>query len=492
MVKEAKETVTKINSPKKRKALLISSVFILSLLVISSSTVLWFFMNSFLYHVKAPSTKETISSDKINSFIHQGHEKKNYRGLYDKTGNRIQLRGINAGNILLQEGWMSPFAVNPKKNEDGTIAKDKDNNVLYPEFTEEDFRIGLSSNENLKNKQNEMMDYYYKSFFSEEDFRIVKDELKFNCIRLPFYWRNLLNEERGNFYRKPEKEAFNYLDWFISEARKNNLYVILDLHGAPYSQNGYEHSGLIPENNEDPGFWSSKEAMDAVVDLWNYVSEHYAKPENKILSESIASYDLLNEPQMKKDTPEPKECFDYQDKIYKSLRERNDQHLITIECMWDPSVSPNPSTYNWENIMYEYHYYNWGNVPLAAYKAYFDMRAIGKDYDVPIYIGEFTCFEDTKIWKDTLVDWFDERFYNWTIWNYKTISQGWWTSSWGVYTATLNLNIKNEELKCNVSTCTEEEFKLACEKIKTEKCITGTLKKVIDAYNTSSWEKIIK
>ena len=29
------------------------------------------------------------------------------RSLYDAKGNRLHLRGINAGQILLQEGWMS-------------------------------------------------------------------------------------------------------------------------------------------------------------------------------------------------------------------------------------------------------------------------------------------------------------------------------------------------------------------------------------------------
>ena len=41
------------------------------------------------------------------------------KSLYDADGNRLQLKGINAGQILLQEGWMSPFALEPLKNEDG-------------------------------------------------------------------------------------------------------------------------------------------------------------------------------------------------------------------------------------------------------------------------------------------------------------------------------------------------------------------------------------
>ena len=42
------------------------------------------------------------------------------RALYDAQGQLLQLNGINAGQILVQEGWMSPFALEPLKNEDGT------------------------------------------------------------------------------------------------------------------------------------------------------------------------------------------------------------------------------------------------------------------------------------------------------------------------------------------------------------------------------------
>jgi vancomycin permeability regulator SanA len=59
------------------------------------------------------------------------------KSLYDAAGNRLQLKGINAGQILLQEGWMSPFALEPLKNEDGSYVKDADGNIQYPEFTEE-------------------------------------------------------------------------------------------------------------------------------------------------------------------------------------------------------------------------------------------------------------------------------------------------------------------------------------------------------------------
>lgn len=37
------------------------------------------------------------------------------RSLYDLNGNRLILEGVNFGNIFLQEGWLSPFAIEPLK-----------------------------------------------------------------------------------------------------------------------------------------------------------------------------------------------------------------------------------------------------------------------------------------------------------------------------------------------------------------------------------------
>ncbi len=469
-------------SKKRKKAWKIVGIVFAAIFLSLGLLIGWFFLNSASYRVSEPLSTDSVPS--VDSLVHQGREKGTERGIYDGQGQRIQLRGVNAGNLLVQESWMSPFALEPETDAEGEYVKDKDGNITYPYFTEEDFRNGLNSNPNLVGKVDELMNYYYDSYFSDEDFRIIHDDLKFNCIRLPFYWRNILiQNEDGTFARRSEEEAFGYLDRFISRAAAHDIYVIPDLHGVPYSQSGYEHSGIFTDK---PGYWDSEEAIAATVDIWKYVSEHYSKPENRTLSEAIAAYDLLNEPQTKKGTPEAKICFDVQNRMYQAIRNNGDNHLITIEVMWDPNVAPDPANYGWTNIMYQYHHYNWGRVAVPAFKAYMDMRQLGKDFDVPIYIGEFTCFEDEEVWRSTLVNWYDNRYYNWTIWSYKIATTGWWTSSWGVYTCALNLKSSQGETKLNVSTCTEKEFKKVCDKMKTSVCKTGTLKKVIDAYN-SEW-----
>jgi len=396
------------------------------------------------------------------------------RSLYDAEGNHLQLQGINAGQILLQEGWMSPFALEPLKNEDGSFVKDGGDNIQYPEFSEEEFREGLKSNPNLAAYDlDELMEYYWRCFFTEEDFRIIKEDLQLNTIRLPFYYLNILNEDLS---LKSEEEAFAYLDWFISCAAEQELYVILDLHGAPGSQSGYEHSGTA---TREAGLWKSEENVTATVALWDFVSEHYvnSRPD---LGKWIATYDILNEPTYTYKGITTKQCWDVFDRVYDVIRENGDRHVITFCCCWDFAALPDPADYGWENVQYQYHWYNWRHdlLPYDLFYAYQDLSNIGRDYDVPVLIGEFTAFEDREAWAEML-SLYDQRNYSWTIWNYKTTVTGWWTSSWGVYTCQLKFITENEDLKCNVATCTYDEFIAACEKTRTENCVTATLYDVI-------------
>ncbi len=399
------------------------------------------------------------------------------RSLYDADGNRLQLIGINAGQILLQEGWMSPFALEPLKNEDGSYIKDGDGNIQYPEFSEEEFRAGLKANPNLQGYDlEELMRSYWDCFFTEEDFRIIKEDLGLNTIRLPFYYLNILNED---LTLKSEEEAFAYLDWFVSNAAKQGLYVVLDLHGAPGSQNGYEHSGA---KDRVAGLWTSEENVNATIALWDFISRHYTETAPE-LGQWIATYDILNEPTYTYKGTTNKKCWEVFDKIYDAIRDNRDDHVITMAGCWDFGALPDPADYGWENVQYEYHWYNWwsGLLPYDLFYMYQDLFNLGRDYDVPVLIGEFTLFEDRARWESQLAL-FDERNYSWTIWNYKTTVTGWWTSSWGVYTAQMKAVTENEDLKCNVATCTYDEFIATCELTRTENCATGTLYDVLMKY----------
>jgi hypothetical protein len=111
-----------------------------------------------------------------------------------------------------------------------------------------------------------------------------------------------------------------------------------------------------------------------------------------------------------------------------------------------------------------------------------DMKNMGRDYDVPVYIGEFTYFEDKDAWKGGL-SLFDSRNYSWTIWNYKAVATGDWTTSWGVYTLKLGLSDKESDhkTKVDVSKATYTELSAMIASTATANCVTGTTYDIIQA-----------
>ena len=64
----------------------------------------------------------------------------------------------------------------------------KDNYIQYEKFAEKQFREAIKGNTNFANyKVEDVVEYFAKSFFSENDFVIVKEDLKMNLKLLLFY-----------------------------------------------------------------------------------------------------------------------------------------------------------------------------------------------------------------------------------------------------------------------------------------------------------------
>ena len=403
----------------------------------------------------------------------------NNRSLYDKNGNLLRLKGVNAGNLLVTEGWISPYSCGAELNDDGTPHTDRDGNVTYPELNQEETLEGFASNPNLTDAQREeLWDIYRKHWFSDADFTRIKEEFNMNAIRLPFYWRNILNENAdGTYSRKSEAEAFTYLDHFVEQCGKNNVYCILDLHGAVKTQNGYEHSGSESEEM----LWDDEVAIAATADLWKYVAEHYKDNE---LGEYIATYDLLNEPCGNYHGATQDNCYPVFNRLYQAIRETGDNHVITIEGCWTYDKFINPSKYNWQNIQYEIHMYNWSNSGRTD-QQYFDqmeLTRIGHDWNVPYYVGEFTCFgDDYEVW-DRWLSFFDRLGYSWTLWTYKKVVVGWWNDNWGLYNYRLYLNNQTHEQKLDLRNATYAELKKCFEEGNTTNCYITTSAKHIQKY----------
>ena len=354
-----------------------------------------------------------------------GYVKASGTNLYDGDGNLLQLKGVNLGNWFIQEFWMGASAV----------SSDYETGI----YTQLRGDAAMRSNPNLTEEQIAQLNaLYLDTYIQESDFEIIAS-LGMNVVRIPFTWFNLTTD--GSTLRE---NAFEKLDWAVSMCEKYGLYAILDLHGAVGSQNQDFHSG------DDAQFhlYDSEENMARTCSLWEQIAEHYKG------SKTVAAYDLLNEPRRAVGKFGGKINFDFYDRLYKTVRAVDADHLIMIECFSFPVNGARLNGYDWENICMEYHIYNHTPLSQKTCLNFYKVLHNFMRFRTPVYIGEWNAFEKESEWRDSFA-WFDQLGWSFTSWTYKADKYIYQTRfpnfcNWGLY----ELNLEPVEL----DTATYEEI----------------------------------
>ena len=339
-----------------------------------------------------PSRPETISDP-------TGFVKAEGTNIYDGDGNLLLLKGVNLGNWFQPEHYMN--IANVEGFETGV-------------FTQQRAMDAMEANPLLTDEQiAELYDIYMTAYMSEADFANIAD-LGLNCVRIPFSYRNLTDED-GNL----KEDAFKYLDRAIDMCEQYGLYAILDLHGAYGSQNQDFHSG----DDTQLALYTSDENRAKTIALWQTLAERYKD------RSSVAGYDLLNECRREYNKYGGKVNTDFYDELYQAIREIDPNHMLFIGYFTFPIHGVSPSHYGWENVCVEYHIYN--NVPVSQktclmfYKMLHNLNCGG----YPVFIGEFNAWSEESDWQDTY-DYFENLGWSYASWAYKCNS---WSYTYGAY-----------------------------------------------------------
>ena len=190
----------------------------------------------------------------------------------------MPIRGINVGGWLSLEPFITPSLFNYQSN-----LKIVDEYSLTQ-------HLGPS-------QAAKTLEKHYSSFINEQSFVEIQ-AAGFDHVRIPYsYWA--ITTYPGDPY--VAKISWRYLLRGIEYARKYGLRVNLDLHGAPGSQNGWNHSGrqgVIGWLNGTDGNLNAQRTLD----LHDQISTFFAQPRYKNV---IAIYGLVNEPKMTKLPVEP-------------------------------------------------------------------------------------------------------------------------------------------------------------------------------------------
>jgi endoglucanase len=282
------------------------------------------------------------------------------RNIVNANGQTVVLKGMNLGGYMVMEPWMCPA-------DSGGLPDS------YSVMSELDSRFGVAEEQTLIRD-------YEQAWITTQDFVNIKNA-GFNVVRVPVWWGNFwpLASQTSSTWRS---DAFTQLDWIVSQAAAQGIYVIIDMHGVVGGQSTSDDTGQQNQNQ----YWTNTNDQGNTAWMWWEIANHYNG------NATVAGYDLLNEPM---NAPNDADVISAFASLYTSVRSADPNHMIIIEgCFdqWDWAMLPSPSSKGWTNVVYEMHEYQW-NTTQAAVNAgsqnevnEFNNYA---SYNVPDYIGEW-------------------------------------------------------------------------------------------------------
>ncbi|ESZ99005.1 glucan 1,3-beta-glucosidase precursor [Sclerotinia borealis F-4128] len=175
---------------------------------------------------------------------------------FDYNGGKV--RGVNLGGWFVLEPWITPSLFYGSWVDEYTLTQ----------------TLGKSASQNLLNA-------HWATWITQHDFNEIAS-VGLNHVRIPIgYWA--LNPLPGDPYVQGQLQ---YLDQAIGWARQAGLKVILDVHGAPGSQNGFDNSG-----RKGPVTWTQGDTTKQTLAAIQSLAYRYAPA-----TDVVTGIELLNEP----------------------------------------------------------------------------------------------------------------------------------------------------------------------------------------------------
>ncbi len=303
--------------------------------------------------------------------------------IYDGNGKEIVLRGVGLGNWLLPEGYMWKFYTKcdrPRRIE--ALILDLVGEARAQEFWE----------------------IFRDTFITEADIEKIARE-GYNSIRLPINYR-IIQDEKGELIEK----GIAYVDRAIEWCAKYNIYVVLDLHGAPGGQTG---TNIDDSLSDLPELFVDEKNRSLTIKLWTDLAKRYC---DEVI---VAGYDLLNEPLPNWFSAYNEEVMPLYQEITRAIRAVDSHHMIILEGVhwstdWSIFECLEGGSFD-DNYMLEFHKY-WSNPDTESILPYLEKRKL---LNVPIFMGEGG--ENNKPWYCGVFQMYEDLNISWNFWTWKKL-----------------------------------------------------------------------
>ncbi|KAG2187283.1 hypothetical protein INT44_004968 [Umbelopsis vinacea] len=181
------------------------------------------------------------------------------------------IRGVNLGGWLVLEPFITPSIFEQFDPSEGVIDEWTLSEKLGPD------------------EAKRQIQEHYETFVTEEDFKKIA-QMGINHVRIPTgHWA--VNPIEGEPF--VPNIAWDYLLKGIQWARKYGIRVMVELHTAPGSQNGWNHSGRVGTigwlNGTKQGYENAALTIDTVVPM----VEFFSRPQ---WANVVTMFGVLNEP----------------------------------------------------------------------------------------------------------------------------------------------------------------------------------------------------
>ncbi|KAK7685287.1 hypothetical protein QCA50_011650 [Cerrena zonata] len=197
---------------------------------------------------------------------------------------RDQIRGVNLGGWLVLEPFIVPALYEKYQNVTSNPA------IPGGQAVDEWTLSVAMTNDTSEGGGLSQLEDHYRTFITEQDFAQIAGA-GLNWVRLPIpYWA--IDTWPGEPFLS--KTAWKYVLLALQWARKYGLRMYLEIHTAPGSQNGYNHSGRSGPINFLNGPMGIANAQ-RVLDYMRIVAEFISQEQYK---DVVQMFGVLNEPLM--------------------------------------------------------------------------------------------------------------------------------------------------------------------------------------------------
>lgn len=319
------------------------------------------------------------------------------------------IRGVNLGGWFVLEGWMTPDLFTGVEGSDET-----------------EFMI-------QKENAAEVLENHWDTFITEEDFIWLKEHnVDYVRVPIPWWYKGGLAYE-GTEYEVTYANSEFYLHRMMGWADTHGIKVLLDLHTAPWCQNGFDNGGMAGVFE-----WHKDQAnVDLTVEVLEDIAQEFSG------YTSLWGIELLNEPAW---AVPYSVLLPFYEEAYDVVRAVNPDIWIGMHDgfrgydwgTWTSFFLDN----EFENVFFDMHLYHvfgdmWGDFDIHDHLRWIEIeqdKAIHRYDDVvPTIIGEWSLglqgnvydglsqdsIKDVKIaFGNAQLNKFEESM-GWFFWNYK-------------------------------------------------------------------------